>query len=514
MFAPSATFDAISTRAVSPETRVFSTGTTALAPCGTGAPVMIRTASACPTARSGHAPALTSATTASSVGTAATSSALTAKPSIAERSKGGMSRSARASSRSTRPSASSSATSSIESCGASRRTMASASSRGIIGRFSYALCGMSCRRAARIRARMNISEVAVRPTVAWEDGALVMIDQRRLPTEEVYLRCEDVREVAAAIRDMAIRGAPAIGVAAAFGLALGVERSRARGTALRQEWEEMCALLAATRPTAVNLFWAIARMRACFDASFATDREALGRRLVEEARRVEAEDLAACRRMGDLGAELLPAKARVLTHCNAGALATAGYGTALGVVRSAARQGKLAAVYADETRPFLQGARLTAWELVRDGIPTTLLTDGMAAHLMAHGEINAVVVGADRIAANGDTANKIGTYGVAILAREHGIPFFVAAPVSTIDLATSDGGAIPIEERPADEVTHLAGRRVAPEGVLVRNPAFDVTPHRYLTAIVCERGVARPPFDEALRAFTADTVAAAGRPWR
>ncbi len=336
------------------------------------------------------------------------------------------------------------------------------------------------------------------PTVAWEDGAVVMVDQRRLPDEEVFLRCRDHREVAGAIREMAIRGAPAIGVAAAYALALGVRNTSSEGDGLRVEWDEICRLLAATRPTAVNLFWAIERMRACF-AGVATGGEALRDALLEEARSIEQEDLDACRSIGDLGAALLPGEARVLTHCNAGALATAGYGTALGVVRSAARMGRLGAVYADETRPFLQGARLTTWELLRDGIRPTLLTDGMAGHLMARGEINAVVVGADRIAANGDVANKVGTYSVAVLAREHGIPFFVAAPVSTFDLAQSSGESIPIEERSGDEVTHVAGRRVAPEGVDVRNPAFDITPHRFVTAIVCERGVARPPFQESLR---------------
>ncbi len=344
------------------------------------------------------------------------------------------------------------------------------------------------------------------PTVAWEDGAVVLIDQRLLPNEERFLRCRDHREVAAAIREMAVRGAPAIGVTAAFGLALGARNSTSEGEMLRVEWEEMCSCFAATRPTAVNLFWAIARMREAFQAKAAEGGEALRRALLDEAQRIERDDLAACRRMGDLGAALLPDEARVLTHCTAGALATAGYGTALGVVRSAARLGKLRAVYADETRPFLQGARLTAWELLRDGIQPTLVTDGMAGHLMSRGAVNAVVVGADRIAANGDVANKIGTYTLAVLAHEHGIPFFVAAPVSTFDLATPDGGAIPIEERPAEEVTRLFGRRLAPEGVLVRNPAFDVTPHRLLTAIVCERGVARPPFGESLRAL-ADTPA-------
>jgi methylthioribose-1-phosphate isomerase len=348
---------------------------------------------------------------------------------------------------------------------------------------------------------MHFREVGVVPTVAWEDGAVVMIDQRRLPQEEVFLRCRDHREVAAAISDMAIRGAPAIGVAAALGLALGVRSSRSEGAPLVAEWQDMCSVLAATRPTAVNLFWAIERMRRRFQALQPAGGETLRNGLLEEALAAQREDLESCRRMGDLGAELLPAEARVLTHCNAGALATAGYGTALGVIRSAVRLGKVKAVFADETRPWLQGARLTAWELLQDGISTTLITDGAAGHLMARGEINAVVVGSDRIAANGDVANKIGTYTVAVLAREHAIPFYVAAPVSTFDLATATGAEIAIEERPADEVTHMAGRRVAAEGVAVRNPAFDVTPHRFVTAIVCERGVARPPFAESLRAL-------------
>ncbi len=339
------------------------------------------------------------------------------------------------------------------------------------------------------------------PTVMWEDGAVVMIDQRRLPDEQVFLRCRHPHEVAEAIRDMAIRGAPAIGVAAAFGLALAVHNSKADGQALDAEFEAAGAELAATRPTAVNLFWAIDRMRARFRASAALGGPALRQALLGEALAIQTEDVAACRRMGDFGADLLPQDARVLTHCNAGALATAGYGTALGVIRSAARLGKLRNVFADETRPYLQGARLTAWELMQDSIPTTLIADSMAGHMMARGEVNAVVVGADRIAANGDVANKIGTYSVAILAREHGIPFYVAAPVSTFDLATPDGSRIPIEERSPDEVTHHGGRRLAPLGVAVRNPAFDVTPHRYVTAIVCERGVARPPYTETLRAF-------------
>jgi methylthioribose-1-phosphate isomerase len=340
------------------------------------------------------------------------------------------------------------------------------------------------------------------PTVAWEDGQVVMIDQRRLPAEEVYLRCRDHSEVAKAIKDMAIRGAPAIGVAAALGIALGVHNSRAEGAALRAEFDGICRELAATRPTAVNLFWAIDRMRRRFEAELGQGRAeggpALRAALLQEARAIEDEDVASCRRIGDLGAELIPRGARVLTHCNAGALATAGYGTALGVIRSAARQGKIKNVLADETRPYLQGARLTAWELSRDGIPTTLIADNMAGHLMSRGEVDAVVVGADRIAANGDVANKIGTYTLAVLARENGLPFYVAAPVSTIDLRTPSGDTIAIEERAPEEVTHHGGRRLAPEGIAVRNPAFDVTPHRFVTAIVCERGVARAPYVESL----------------
>jgi methylthioribose-1-phosphate isomerase len=343
--------------------------------------------------------------------------------------------------------------------------------------------------------------VAVVATVAWENGAVVMVDQRRLPHEETFVRCRDHHEVAAAITDMVIRGAPAIGVAAALGLALGARNSSSEGGALRTEWDDICSTLSASRPTAVNLFWAIERMRQRFDSLAATGGESLRAALLDEALSILKEDIASCRKMGDFGAELLPEKARVLTHCNAGALATAGYGTALGVIRSAARIGRLEQVYADETRPFLQGARLTAWELHQDGIPVTVITDSMAGHLMARGEVNSVVVGSDRIAANGDVANKIGTYTVAVLAKEHGLPFYVAAPVSTIDLGTPTGEGIPIEERSAEEVTHLAGQKLTPDGVPVRHPAFDVTPHRLVTAIVCERGVARPPYTESLRAF-------------
>jgi methylthioribose-1-phosphate isomerase len=342
------------------------------------------------------------------------------------------------------------------------------------------------------------------PTVKWDGDAVLMIDQRLLPGEQVFLRCRDHREVAEAIRGMAIRGAPAIGVAAALGLALGARSTAAEGEALCGEFEGMCRDLAVTRPTAVNLFWAIERMRRRFAESAPS--KSLRDDLLREALAIQEEDLASCRRMGDLGAELLPDDARVLTHCNAGALATAGYGTALGVIRSAARQGKIRQVFADETRPYLQGARLTAWELLEDGIPTTLIADSMAGFMMARGEVNVVVVGADRIARNGDVANKIGTYSVAILAREHGIPFYVAAPVSTIDLDTADGSAIPIEERSPDEITHHGGRRLAPAGVSVRNPAFDVTPARYVTAIVCERGVARPPYEESLASLARPTT--------
>jgi len=345
---------------------------------------------------------------------------------------------------------------------------------------------------------IRMSSQAPVSTVHWEDGAVVMLDQRLLPEREQYLRCETPAEVARAIKELAIRGAPAIGVAAALALALGVRRSPASGAALGAEFAALCAELAATRPTAVNLFWAIERMRRrCAELLPAGD-AALREGLLAEAQAIHAEDIAACRRIGDLGAELLPGRARVLTHCNAGALATAGYGTALGVIRSAARLGKLEHVFADETRPVLQGARLTAWELLRDGIPTTLIADNMAGHMMARGEISAVVVGADRIARNGDVANKIGTYTLAVLAREHAIPFYVAAPVSTIDLQTPSGDRIEIEERAADEVTHHGGRRLAPAGVGVRNPAFDVTPARFVTAIVCERGVARAPYEESL----------------
>ena len=340
-------------------------------------------------------------------------------------------------------------------------------------------------------------------TVEWDDETVVLIDQRRLPQEESYLRCRRPEEVAAAIRDMAVRGAPAIGVSAALGIALGVRRSGAEGADLRRDMDAVCEQMRVTRPTAVNLFWAIERMRRRFAADEPRGGRAVRDGLLAEALAILDEDVAACHRMGDLGAALITRPSHVLTHCNAGALATAGYGTALGVIRSAARDGHVLGVFADETRPYLQGARLTAWELTKDGIPTTLITDNMAGHMMATGQVDLVVVGADRIARNGDVANKIGTYPLSVLARENGIPFYVAAPVSTFDLSTASGADIPIEERPADEVTHHGGRRLAPEGIAVRNPAFDVTPHRFVTAIVCEKGVARAPYTESLRALAA-----------
>jgi methylthioribose-1-phosphate isomerase len=339
------------------------------------------------------------------------------------------------------------------------------------------------------------------PTIEWKDDAVVMIDQRKLPASEVYVTCKTANEVAKAIKTMVIRGAPAIGVAAAMGIAVGMTRSRATGTKqFTTEFQKTCELMAGTRPTAVNLFWAIERMKKAFAAA-AHDGQSVDeikRKLVAEARAIHDEDVQSCRTMGAHGATLVPSSARILTHCNAGALATAGYGTALGVIRAAAEQGKTIAVLADETRPFLQGARLTAWELVRDGIDTTVITDNMAGAMMRLGEVDLVVVGADRIAANGDVANKIGTYSVAVLAKEHGIPFYVAAPLSTVDLNTPDGSGIPIEERNEREVTHVGANRLTPEGARIRNPAFDVTPSQYVTAIITERGIARAPFIESL----------------
>src|SRR5918993_1425735 len=339
------------------------------------------------------------------------------------------------------------------------------------------------------------------PTIAWQEDDIIMVDQRKLPASEVYVTCKSVTDVAKAIKTMVIRGAPAIGVCAAMGLALGAARTKATGTKqFTTEFQRNCDLLAATRPTAVNLFWAIERMKHSFsDGALAGESvDQLKARLRTEADRIHDDDVASCRAIGVHGATLVPAEANILTHCNAGALATAGYGTALGVIRGAVEAGRKVRVLADETRPFLQGARLTAWELVKDGIDTTVITDNMAGSIMRAGDIDLVVVGADRIAANGDTANKIGTYSVAVLAREHGIPFYVAAPWSTIDLSTTDGDAIPIEERDSREVTHVGSNQLAPDGAHVRNPSFDVTPHKYVTAIITERGVLRPPFIESL----------------
>jgi methylthioribose-1-phosphate isomerase len=334
-------------------------------------------------------------------------------------------------------------------------------------------------------------------TIEWVDGAVVMIDQRRLPLEETFATCRTYEEVAAAIRDMIIRGAPAIGVAAAMGVALGVLHAGEEG--LDGQVQTICDTLAATRPTAVNLFWAIDRMKRLYASLRGRPLEEIRRRLVEEALLMREEDIAICRAIGRNGAPLVPDHKTVLTHCNAGALATAGYGTALGVIRAAIESGKTVDVYADETRPFLQGARLTVWELQQDGIPATLITDNMAGHFLHSGRIGCVVVGADRIAANGDVANKVGTYSVAVLAKENDVPFFVAAPISTLDLTLASGAQIPIEQRPAAEVTHVFGHQVAPLGTAVQNPAFDVTPARYVSAIITEKGVARAPFEESLK---------------
>jgi len=344
-------------------------------------------------------------------------------------------------------------------------------------------------------------------TVEWHNGTVVMIDQRRLPTREVYCVCRDYRQVARAITDMVVRGAPAIGVTAALGIALGM--AKARGNPSRA-FARICRTFAATRPTAVNLFWAIARMRRAFAAVQHRQLTAIRAALLKEARRIHRDDIAANRQLGVHGAALIPKNAQVLTHCNAGALATAGYGTALGVVRAAMAAGKHISVLATETRPFLQGARLTAWELQKDRIPTTLITDGMAGHFMRAGTISCVVVGADRIAANGDVANKIGTYTLAVLAKRHRIPFFVAAPTSTVDLACRRGENIPIENRDPREVTRMGDRQIAPAGVRVQNPAFDVTPHDLVTAIITERGIARRPYAKRLRQLVGGAPTARG----
>ncbi len=336
-------------------------------------------------------------------------------------------------------------------------------------------------------------------TVEWRKGAVVMIDQRVLPGREEYQTYHDYRGVARAIRTMVVRGAPAIGVAAAFGIALGMQRRSRNPDAV---FETICQTLGATRPTAVNLFWAIERMRQVYATVRGRDAAKIAAALLREAKLIHREDIAANRAMGQHGARLVPRNATIMTHCNAGALATAGFGTALGVVRAAHDAGKNVNVIANETRPFLQGARLTAWELQKEGIPTTLITDNMAGHVMRTHGIQCVIVGADRVAANGDVANKIGTYTLAVLAQRHGVPFYVAAPTSTIDLDCPNGDHIPIESRNPREVTHIGARRVAAAGVEILNPAFDVTPNELITAIITERGVARAAYARSLRRVT------------
>jgi methylthioribose-1-phosphate isomerase len=340
-------------------------------------------------------------------------------------------------------------------------------------------------------------------TVEWTKDGVKMLDQRLLPSEETYLMLRSYDEVADAIRKMVVRGAPAIGVSAAMGIALGASQSVGTSVAdLEDDLYYICDVMSKTRPTAVNLFWAIERMRHAFKREKARNDnvEEVKQRLVAEALAIFQEDIAANRAIGLHGGPLIPDGATVLTHCNAGALATAGdYGTALGVIRGARDAGKKVAVIADETRPFLQGLRLTAWELAKDDIPVTVITDNMAGHVMKSGKIDAVVVGADRIAANGDTANKIGTYMVAVLAKEHDIPFYVAAPITTLDLTLASGEEIPIEERDAREVTHIKEHQLAPDGVAVHNPAFDVTPNHLISAIITDKGVARTPYSESLK---------------
>jgi methylthioribose-1-phosphate isomerase len=348
------------------------------------------------------------------------------------------------------------------------------------------------------------------PTLEWLPTGVNFLDQTKLPLEETYVLATDYKQVATVIRDMIVRGAPAIGVSAAMGMAIGIERSTATTLpALTAEVAVIAKTLAETRPTAVNLFWGIDEIRNLYDELAAKNIPIpeIKAAVVAKARRMYDEDIAACKQMGAHGASLLPQEGTVLTHCNAGALATCGYGSALGVIRAAIERGHKIDVFADETRPFLQGARLTAWELMKDNIPTTVLCDNMAAALMRQGRIQAVIVGADRIAANGDVANKIGTYGVSILAREHGIPFYVAAPWSTLDLATAHGDLIPIEQRSATEVTHSNGKQMTPHGVAIENPAFDVTPAKYVTAIITERGVLRAPYEQSIQNMAKQTIA-------
>lgn len=347
------------------------------------------------------------------------------------------------------------------------------------------------------------------PTLEWLPSGVNFLDQTKLPLVETYVLATDYKQVATVIRDMIVRGAMAIGVSGAMGVALGIDCSDAATLLeLTAEVVIICDTLASTRPTAVNLFWGIGKVRDLYNqlALAETPIPEIKRQVVALARRMYDEDIAACRQLGAFGAELLPQKGTVLTHCNAGALAACGYGSALGVIRAAVERGHEIDVLADETRPYLQGARLTAWELMKDNIPTTVLCDNMSAHLMSKGRIQVVIVGADRIAANGDTANKIGTYGVAILAREHGIPFYVAAPWATIDMATAHGDLIPIEQRDQREVTHSNGKQMTPDGVGIENPAFDVTPAKYITGIITERGVLTAPFPESIAAMSAQAL--------
>lgn len=344
------------------------------------------------------------------------------------------------------------------------------------------------------------------PTLEWLPDGVNFLDQTKLPFEETYVLATDYKQVATVIKDMIVRGAMAIGVSAAMGVALGIDRSTATTLPeLTAEVDVICKTLAETRPTAVNLFWGIAQIRDLYTrlAAKNTPIPEIKKAVVALANQLYDEDIANLRKLGAYGAELLPQEGTVLTHCNAGALAACGYGSALGVIRAAIERGQKIDVFADETRPFNQGTRLTAWELVKDNIPTTLICDNMAGYFMSKGRISAVIVGADRIAANGDTANKIGTYSVSILAKEHGIPFYVAAPFNTIDLETASGDLIPIEQRSAREVTHVKGVQVTPHGVAIENPAFDVTPAKNITAIVTERGVLRAPYVESIRAMAA-----------
>ena len=338
------------------------------------------------------------------------------------------------------------------------------------------------------------------PTITWDNGRVVLIDQRRLPAEEVYLECLNHIQVAEAIEEMAIRGAPAIGVAAAYGVALGVQKVK-ESDDLDKKFEIILTRLGNTRPTARNLFWALEKMKQTFDNHKNLALPELKQKLIQEAMAIDKEDVETNKKIGFWGRELIQDGQNVLTHCNAGALATAGYGTALGVIRAAFEQGKKIRVFADETRPFLQGARLTCWELDRDAVPVVLITDNMAGYLMKKGQISAVITGADRIAQNGDTANKIGTYSVAVLAKEHGLPFYVAAPLNTIDFSLTDGDSIPIEERSPEEVKYFAGQCITVPGIEVQNPAFDVTPAKYIAAIITEKGVAKQPFELSLASF-------------